>query len=144
MKEKANASENEHEAIERCVPIAAMKQIVEVSQEPPEYLRNAQIGIGRVPDGETLIIGDVLAGNLMIGCFRLYGLPIDPRTMILWEQDARNRRAAWMPTREHRARIVELHKYNTRRFNESVRKGSRFIAGSDKSTIEALTARSRE
>ena len=74
---RAQRKEDEHEEIKRNIPIAMMKQIVEISQQPFESLRNARIGIGRVPDGETLIIGDVLAGNLMVDSFWLFGLPID-------------------------------------------------------------------
>ncbi len=63
----AQREETEHEGVARAVPIAMMKQIVEMSQEPFEPLRNARISVGTVPNGETLIIGDILAGNLMIG-----------------------------------------------------------------------------
>lgn len=141
--EKSTASENEYENIERCVPIAMMKQIVAMSQEIPEHLRNVQMGIGTVQAGEVLIIGDCMAGNLMVDSSRVYGLPIDSKTAILWVQDARNELTAWTAT-EHRARIVEIRRCDARRFNRSVRMGSRVIAGCQKRTIEALVSSHRE
>ena len=142
-REGASAGKNEYESIERCVPIAMMEQIVAMSQEIPEHLRNTQVGIGRVQDGEVLVIGDSLAGNLMIDSVRVYGLPIDSKTVILWAQNAPSEQTPWT-TREHRARIVEVRRYNARRFNRSTRRGSRFIAGSQKRTIEALLSTHRE
>ena len=140
---KAQGEEDEHEEIGRNVRITIMKQIVEISQEPSEPLRNTRIGVGRVPDGETLIIGDVLAGNLMVDSFRLFGLPIDSRTIVLWQQDAKKAESAWEFTMGQRAPVVKLSKYDTRLFNSSIRNGSRFIAGCSKPTIMNLASRWR-
>lgn len=134
-------TETEHEEIARIVPIAMMKQIVEMSQEPFEPLRNARIVIGTVPDGETLIIGDILAGNLMFDPFRFYGLPIDSKTIVLWQQDTKKTGSARESMVGQHAPIVELSKYNARRFNTSIRNGSRFIAGCSKPTLKNLASR---
>lgn len=141
---KAEREDTEHEEIVRNVPITMMNQMVEMSQEPFEPLRNARIGVGTVPDGETLIIGDMLVGNLMVDSFRLYGLPIDSQTIVLWQQDAKTAESAWEFTTGQHAPIVELSKHNTRRFNTSIRNGSRFIAGCSKSTIKSLVSRRRQ
>jgi hypothetical protein len=133
--------ETEREEIARTVPIAMMKQIVEMSQEPFEPLHDSRIGLGTVPDGEALIIGDILVGSLMIDSFRLYGLPIDSTTIILWQQDAKKAESAWEFTIGQHAPIIELSKYTTRRFNTSIRNGSRFIAGCSKPTIKNLVSR---
>ena len=85
-----------------------MNQIVEMSQEPFEPLRNARIGVGTVPDGETLIIGDIMTGNLMADSFRLYGLPIDSKTIVLWQQDTTRTESAWEFAVGQHAPIVEL------------------------------------
>ena len=140
----ARLEEAEREEVARNVPIAMMNQIVEMSQEPFEPLRNARIGVGTVPDGETLIIGDMLVGNLMVDSFRLYGLPIDSQTIVLWQQDAKTAESAWEFTTGQHAPVVELSKYNTRRLNTSIRNGSRFIAGCSKSTLNGLVSRRRQ
>ena len=136
---RAQGEDTEQEDIARTVPIAMMNQIVAMSQEPFEPLRNARIGVGTVPDGETLVVGDIIAGNLMFDSFRLYGLPIDSRTIVLWQQDATKTESAWEFTGRH-APIVELSKYNARRFNASTRNGSRFLACSSKSTLKRLVS----
>lgn len=141
---KTQREETEDKEIARTVPIAMMNQIIEMSQEPFEPLRNARIGVGTVPDGETLIIGDMLVGNLMVDSFRLYGLPIDPKTIVLWQQDANKAESAWEFMTGQYAPIVQLSKYNTRRFNTSIRNGSRFIAGCSKSTLKGLVSRRRQ
>ena len=92
----ARLDETEHEEISRTVPIAMMNQIVEISQEPFELLHDARIGVGTVPDGETLIIGDILVGNLMVDSFRLYGLDTKTRrTGVVWQQHAKKAESAW-------------------------------------------------
>lgn len=78
----------------------------------------------------------------MFDSFRLYGLPIDSRTIVLWQQDATKTESAWEFTGWH-APIVELSKYNARRFNASTRNGSRFIACSSKPTLKRLVSRRR-
>ena len=133
-KEKSRAHEQDHAAIERGVKVAMTGVVISMSQDPLGFLRNTRIGIGRTPRGEHLIIGNHLMPNLSINRYRIFGLPIDSTTILLWKRDSceDNRSLqSGMP-------IIKLSRYNTRAFNRGILEGSKTIAGSNRRTIEAL------
>ena len=138
-REKLSADESRHRSIERSARVAMTNVVLGMSQSPLHFLRNTRIGIGRTLPEDRLIIGNHLMPNLTINGCRLFGLPIDSTTIVLWEHDPRDTRCIWRTPRiENQSPIVKLSRFNTRAFNRGVLEGSRIIAGSNRRTIEAL------
>ena len=140
-REKLSADESRHRSIERSTRVAMTNVVLGMSQTPLNFLRNTRIGIGRTPLKEHLIIGNHLMPNLTINRCRLFGLPIDSTTIVLWEHDPQDSRCPWrIPRIENQSPIVELSRFNARAFNRGVLEGSRIVAGSSRRTIETLVA----
>ena len=142
-KEKSRADQKDHAAIERGVKIAMTGVVISISQDPLGFLRNTRIGIGRTPRGEQLIIGDHLMPNLSINHHRIFGLPLDSTTLVLWEHDLYGGNRSLQLGIAGRGQIVKLSRYNTRAFNRGILEGSKTIAGSSRRTIEALVTAHR-
>ena len=144
-REKLSADESRHRPIERSARVAMTNVVLGMSQSPLNFLRNTRIRIGRTLPEEHLIIGNHLMPNLTINRCRLFGLPIDSTTIVLWEHDPQDRRCAWRtPPIENHSPIVKLSRFNTRAFNRGVLEGSRIIAGPSRRTIEALVTAHRK
>ena len=143
-KEKDGADEKDHAAIDRSTKVAMTKVVIGMSQNPLGFLRDTRIGVGRTPRGEHLIIGNHLMPNLWINNVRVYGLPLNSTTIVLWKHHRHDNSRSMKPAIEHRSPIVELSRYNTRAFNRGVLEGSTTIAGPRRPTIEALVAAYRK
>ena len=137
-KEKDRANGKDQAAIDRSVKIAMTGVVIGMSQDPLSFLRTTRIGIGRTPRGEQLIIGNHLMPNLRINNCRVFGLPLNSTTIVLWEHDHRDDNRRVQPAIAPQSPIVKLSRYNTRAFNRGVLEGSTTIAGPNRSTIEAM------